>query len=224
MATENEVLSKLGLTPEQIVGYVYAGMFIAFAVVAVDAPFVKEAVKSLGGLLSTMVVLSLGVGAFVFYRRIIGEFVLYHAHHAVHRTLDLVLGRKGHALTSCTAYLAFKGVPLGSRRAAYTAIREVFFDKHARRRLDLAHGEIHVLYLTAIGCFAVTLYLLFDHAGGLTNNAWPSVGALSYLGALWADIQQHSVETQMLKVLDEAKLRSFLEGGGYLHQGTKQKA
>ncbi len=209
MGTGKEIFTSLGLTPERVVAYAYAGLFVAFAGAIVDPVAVKRLVDSLGGFLSTLVTLALGVAVYVFHRQVLGELFLYHVHHLIHRGLDFLAGRSGNQLSSSTAYLGYLGVPLGSRRNAYGAIREVFLDEETKRRLDLAHGELHVLNLTAVGCLAVGLLRLFG-SGRAASLPWIVAGIVTYAGALVGEIRQHSLETRMLKSLDYKSLMDFL--------------
>src|SRR5436309_568231 len=217
MANEEDLLAKIGVTSEELVGYLYGGLFVAICAALVDNARVKSIVEALGDFVSAIAVLGLGVGVYVLYRRIIGEMVLYHVHHMCHRVVDFVAGREKENLTSSTAFLGYLAVPLGRRRAAYSAVRETFFDTNTKRRIDLAHGELHVLYITAVGSVAAYLYLRLSTPGRI-SLAWLVISIVSYLGALVGDIKEHSFETHVLKMIERTRLEKFLLDGGYLRK------
>lgn len=219
MDTENELLSRLGVTPEQVVGYFYAGLFSAVVCSLVAPAATKATVDNLGPVLATLAAFALGVGIYVLYRRLIGELLLYPIYHAVHGLIDALFRRPPERRTSTTNYLGGLGVPLGCRRIAYTTIREVLFDTETQRRLDLAHGEIHVLYLTAIECWLAALYLRFEAQP--VAGAWIITALLAFLAALFSDTRQHSLEVQLLRNFGAERLRTFLEESGYLDTRKK---
>jgi len=219
MATEDTIVVRLGVTPEQLIGYAYSG-FLAFVIgTIIDRSFAAQLVEALGGFLTAVVALTLGVGIYVFYFRLLGEFVLYPFQHLVHSCLDWVRGRTAQHPTSCIGYLGAFGVPIGLRRAAYEATKALYYkDLRVRRRIQLAHGEIHVLYLTAVETVAAAIYVyLHDgHAG-----YWIAFAAAFYLAALIADVHQHSLECGMLKSPIYGDLGEFLDRSGFLAKPAK---
>jgi hypothetical protein len=215
MGTGDELYTKLGLNPERVAGYVYSGLFTSVVAAFLAPNAVRGLVDSLGGVLSTLAALALGIAVYVFYRQLIGEYFLYPLHHLLHGFLDSAFRRSGERLTSSTAFLAYLGVPFGHRRDAYTTIREIYLQEMTRTRLDLAHGELHVLYITACGCLVVVLCGLLS-PGRDVGLVWIIGGIVSYLAALVGDIHQHSLETQMLKRIDRAELLEFLFKAGYV--------
>jgi len=218
MDPEEQILGRLGLTPEQVVGYLYAGLFSALLTAIVAPVRIKAVVDALGGFLATIAVLAMGIAIYVAYRRLLGECLLYPCHHAIHKLVDRLFRRHLGRVTSTTALLAVYGVPFGSRREAYTTIRELLFDAEMRRRLDLAHGEIHVLYITAVGCFCVIIYQIFE-VPSRSNWGWLLALAVSYSAAVFADIQQHSLEAQLLRNQGKDSIISFLGRHGFLQDG-----
>lgn len=212
MATEDAVIVRLGLTPEQLVGYSYAGLLSTFIATLLEPDAVSRIVMALGGVLSGLVALALGVGIYVLYFKILGEFVLYPLQHLVHLALDRLRGKVGSHVTSCVRYLGGLGVPVGQRRAAYEALKASFYPEPLRRRIQLAHGELHVLYLTAVECSAAALYLQMS---GRQAQIWWVVAASVYFAALVGDLRQHTLECHMLKSRRQPEVNKFLTDGGY---------
>ncbi len=215
MDKTNPIIERLGLTPEQLIGYPYAGLLAALLCAIVNPDFVKHIVDTLGTLLSTLVVLGTGVGIYAIYFKIIGEWFLYPLHHAIHRSTDNICKTINENYTSTTAYLGYLGVRIGKRRMAYEAIKSSFFNPpELRRRIQLSHGEVHVLYLTAIETFACALYIYFFNTP-LPIKYFLILSGISLLGAIGFDIRQHSLETHLMKT-KESELKEFLQKGCYL--------
>ena len=212
MSGEDAVIVRLGVTPEQLLGYGYAGLLASFVASLIEPNFVKHLIAALGPFLAAIVALALGVGIYVAYFKIVGEFLLYPFHHLVHKLVDRVRKRIGKVGTSCVAYIGELGVPFGQRRAAYEAIKAAYYQDRERRRIQLAHGELHVLYLTAVEAGAAALYLF---ARARPTEVWATTAIVFYVAALIADLRQHTLECYMLKTRAETELRKFLNDAGY---------
>lgn len=210
---ENAIVSRLGVTPEQLIGYVYSGILAVFIVTQVEPAFIKKTIDTTTALLFTIIALIIGIGLYVFYFRIIGEFVLYPFQHLVHWFVDRLRGKTGREHTSCVRYFGALGVPVGFRRFAYEAIMALFHSDDVRRRIQLQHGELHVLYLTAVEGFAAAAYLFFQ---GRDFQIWLVVGTVFFLGALLGDLRQHMLECTMIKAKGEQEVKKFLKDVGCL--------
>jgi len=217
MASEDTIIARLGVTPEQFVGYAYAGLLLVLIAAVVEPTAVKEIVGTLGGFLSAIVGLALGIGVYTLYFRILGEFLLYPVHHLAHLALDRMRGKSGLQHSSCVAYLGALGVQVGQRRAAYQAVKAAFFPQSDRRRIQLLHGELHVLYLTAVETAAAAIYLLTkDRSSNV--KAWFAFSAVCYIAGLLGDLHQHTLECYMLKAHPQRNVLSFLAEAGYVSQ------
>ncbi|HEX9670795.1 MAG TPA: hypothetical protein VGC93_15085 [Thermoanaerobaculia bacterium] len=214
MADEGAVVKGLAVTPEQLLGYAYAGLLSAVIAAALEPSRVQGFVGSLGGLLASLAALGIGVGIYVLYFKVVGEFLIYPLQHALHRLVDYARGRRAAFSTSSVAYLGYLGVRFGHRRAAYEAIKAFFFEGKARRRIQLAHGELHVLYLTAVEAAAAASYLA-GHKRPYTHWLWSA--AIVFGAAIVADTRQHMIEASMLRAHDPEEVQQFLSNGGYRH-------
>jgi hypothetical protein len=214
MATD-AIFKRLGVTPEQLVGYYYAGVFVALAATSIDHDRVKSLVDALGSVLAAMVVFGIGIGTYVLHRRVVGELLLYPLIHLVHSFVDRLVGHTEARATSCTGYLRYLGVTLGNRRSAYNAIRSAFLDETTRRQLDLAHGELHVLFLTAI-VSGVTAGIKSLSQRPVWSRAWVAVAVFCFIAGVVADIRQHSLETSLLRLQGESNVKHFLARGGFI--------
>jgi hypothetical protein len=166
------------------------------------------------------------MGAFIFgiYRYLIGELLLYPLTHYMHNFDDRLRKRDS---TNPVQYLRDRGVSsYREAREAYTVIRRELFKKEDRERLDLAHSEIHILYITAVE-FAVTcLYLWLKEfpsppIAHLLVASMPLLIPLlvAILAAMLADIQQHKIEHRLIKYkMPGYELKEFLLNRGYIEK------
>lgn len=219
MDEKTSLLQTLGVTPEQIIGYAYAGLLAAACFAIVDSQSIKSFIDSIGSLLSTLIFLGLGIGIYTFYFLVLGEFILYPFQHFLHRLMDKIRKKSGAQHTSTIAFIGYLGVPIGYRRAAYEAIKSDFYDVEERKRIQLAHGELHVLYLTAVELSVTALYLRF--ALGNSNLQFIVMALIAYLGALIGDTRQHSLEAHKLKTYGQEKVKNFLLEIGYISSDNK---
>jgi len=213
MTTEDALIKRLSVTPEQLIGYAYGGLLAVLILAIIQPSFVQSLVSSLGGILATLVALGVGVGIYVLYFKVIGEFALYLIQHAVHRVFDWVRKTPPEKHTSCVAYLGYMGVGFGYRRAAYETIKASCYEIETCRRMQVSHGELHVLYLTAVETGIAAGYLWI---AGRDYTPWLLTAGIAYIAALIADTRQHFLEAAMLRAQPEAKIRKFLTDGGFL--------
>lgn len=224
MDTNSSLLKSLGVTSEQMIGYAYAGLLAALCYAIVDAQSIKALIEALGAFLSTLVFLGLGIGIYTFYFLVLGEFILYPLQHLIHLLIDKICKQTGKKHTSAISLIGFFGVPLGYRRSAYEAIKSSFFNIEDRKRIQLAHGELHVLYLTAVEFTVVAIYLRFFL--GNTNPNIVILAIIAYIGALIGDIRQHSLEAYKLNSYGQEKVKEFLSSQGFIPEieGTNNSA
>lgn len=170
---------------------------------------------SLGGVLSVFAVIAIGFVIFIFYRYIIGEYIIFPIQHIIHYLFDIILKRTKEKTTSSINLLKHLEVPNGIRRDAYTSIRDAFIDDKTRARWDLIHGEIHALYITSIIFLGISVFLKLNING---NNIWlwALIGIIVLISAIIADTHQHMVETRMIKALNREDLKKFLIQEGHI--------
>ena len=213
MLDEGAIVKRFGVTPEQLIGYAYAGLLAVIISAIIQPTLIKDLVASLGGFLIALAALGLGIGIYALYFKVIGELLLYPIQHKVHRLLDFVRRIPAEKYTSSVAYLGHLGVPRGYQRASYEALKASFYDPETCRRVQVAHGELHVLYLTAVESFVAAIYLA---ANGCDYTLWGWGTAVVYVAALIADTKQHVIEAAMLRAKPESEVKDFLSKGGYL--------
>ncbi len=212
--TEHPLVKSFGVTPEKVVGYAYAGLLAAVCLGLARPDILEQVVEALGLLLSVAVAFAIGIGIYAFYFNVIGEFILYPFQHTLHFLLDLIWRKTGQNHTCDIAYLGYLGVPIGLRRQAYETLKSEFYELERRRRIQLAHGEIHVLYLTFVELIVVGIYLVFHQS--IPHAPFLFASLIVYFGALIADIKQHSIEAHLLKAYNEKELRKFLIKRGFI--------
>lgn len=210
------MIGKFSLS--RLLRYGYGGFLLVGILSLIEQEFVKSSIAAAGSVLAPLVVFFVGVCIFVVYRYVLGEFILYQLTHATHKILDRCMYGKGE-VSSPTGYLQSLGVSWWQKRTAYTDIRRELFDKEQQERLDLAHSEIHVLYITAIEFFAAAAYLYLSINGSSRpfSITFFLVGAvLTLIAASITDIQQHRIEYRLLRYgIEFDRLVGFLRKRGY---------
>lgn len=197
--------------------YAYGG-FLLVGLATVFAPnAVRQALTVAGPAVSLLVIFFAGACIYVVNRHVLGEFLVYPLMHVVHAILDrLTLGQD--QSSSVLHFMGTLGVPLLARRAAYTQIRREFLTGPLRVRLDLAHTEVHVLYITALEFTGASLYLFLRTAPDVRNAlVCLSIGILVLIAGFITDIQQHKLEYGILThAFTNDALSTFLSGRGFI--------
>lgn len=218
MADEPRLLRKLNF--ERLLGYSYSGILLLFIVAIIEPIIITPIINSLGVVLVILMVFALGATIYVIHRYVLGEIFLYPFLHLAHLVWDRIWGRSGLYSTSTTSYLGALGVRLGERRAAYNVVREQFFHHYLRDRLDIAHGEVHMLWITVDELLVASAYLIVIDRHAIVLL---SISLIIAVCATIADIRQHQFESHFLKHAEHrGKLRPFLEEIGYLSSQNEQ--
>lgn len=207
------IIRSLGVTPEQLIGYAYTGFLCLACLAIVDAPSVKGLSDAVGSGLLVVIALAAGVAGFTFYFRVVGEILLFPMQYFVHHWLDRLLGRKGEQHTATLSFLHSLGVPWLRCHAAYQEIKANFYPSGPRTQIQLTHGELHVLYVTA------TTLLGFSAYAGQSSPRFVSmlfVGLATLAAAILSDTIQQSIETHALSSVDRSQLLSFLRQKGLI--------
>lgn len=199
----------LGLS--RLLRYGYAGfLLLGVFLLTSDTSKLKPAIEAAGSVLGPIVVLAAGAGIYVLYRYLLGEWLLFPLAHGLDWLMWKVFPRSLEPVSPIW-YLARLGVRFGSRRLAYNTVRRAGLEPAIAERLDVAHSEAHMPYLTAVifiasyGTFARQEVLLL----------W--LGLLTLAAALANDVRQHREELPTLKGhLSERKLQELLKTHGFI--------
>jgi len=116
--------------------------------------------------------------------------------------------------THTVAYLHAIGVERGQGREAYNTFRRHYFSEHGEKKtaegLDIAHTELHMLWLTLYVTLPAGIYW------GATDRleravVFLAVSAVVACAAFYAEVVQMQLETGMLKAAHrEGELQPFL--------------
>ncbi|MBA7683660.1 hypothetical protein ES703_92034 [subsurface metagenome] len=181
----------------------------------------KDFVDALGGIVSTLVIIAFGASIYIFYRYVLGEFLIYPFTHFIHYLFD-----KKNEPTSPTGYLRrIKKLKIGQVREAYTDIRRHFFEEKLRDKLDLDHSEIHLLWLTSvIGIFLFIYLSLVGNTDCMTRFSVFIASIFVYIAATIIDIKQHKKEYRLISEPSrQSDLDNFLNNHGYYIKKQPQK-
>ena len=134
---EPRFLSEVGIV--RILRYGYGGMLLALLSAAIEPKAVALVVNTLGTIFALLTALGIGAGIYVVHRHVVGEVFLYPVLHFIHHIWDKIRRSSGVNSTNTVAYLRALGVKWGNGRAAYSAVRRLFFESNVREQLDIAH-------------------------------------------------------------------------------------
>lgn len=208
-----KAINALTVSAEKLIGYFYAGL-LTMAILAIENQnFVESFVKATGGFLAAIICFAVGICIFTIYFRILGGFAIYLFQHAIHILFDLLCRRKPHERTSTIGLLVYLKVPLLRTRGAYEKIKESFFTQQERSGIQIAHGELHVVYLTSVITFST--YFIIKCTTGTPSNIYLLIAIISFLAALIGDTRQHSHEAFLIKIKIE-DIKEFLSEHGYI--------
>lgn len=213
---------KMGITEIGVVRllrYGYGGVLLFFLLALINHAKAKEVIEALGPVMAPLVALALGAAIYVLHRHVVGELFLYRLFHCLHSNVwDRWYGRTGVNATDSVAYLRAIGAARGEGRAAYNMFRRRYFAEHEMKDtaegLDLAHTELHMLWLTFDEVLLAGIYVLLT-GGWKVSAPFLIVAALVACGGICAELVQMQIETGLLKAAQEKKeLQPFLEKYG----------
>jgi hypothetical protein len=215
MVDSGDVLDRVGLGAEGILGYFYTGALLGFLWWKLRTPEVQEFASSMGGLVYALGTLMLGVGVYVASFRFIGEFILFPLQHLIHEILDTrLLNRASSESTSPIRLLQAIGVDLGHRRFAYNSLKDELLLEQRRSPVALIHAEVGMLYVTAIELLGAALVVAFGWSQPFSASPLLLVGSLSLMAALASDTKQHVQEAAQLRQIGAAEVTRFLTEKG----------
>jgi hypothetical protein len=194
------------------VRYAYPG-FLAAALLGVNYGDEFNTLLTTVGL-SFLVIFAFVFGAaiYVLYRFVVGECLLFHLVHLIHRLAHKIFKLQ----PGVVEWLVDLGVPLGQRRAAYTYLRSKKSDDKEVQYLDYIHTELHILYITGIELCGFGIYLSTDPQKSGRAYIWVSVAIL--LAGILADIRSHISEARYWRYSNAAGpqfVTKLLAEGGF---------
>ncbi|MCJ7577544.1 MAG: hypothetical protein MUO91_03755 [candidate division Zixibacteria bacterium] len=221
MGTVETLIGRLSIST--ILRYGYGGFLLVGLLALRDHVQVEAWIKATGTVVAPLIVFCVGACIYVVYRYVVGEFLFYPFMHSVHFLTDRLFYRDGQR-TSPTGFLGQGGMCFSQRRQAYTAIRRGFFEPCMRETLNLAHSEIHILYLTAVEFAAATSLWWTDPSHKVVSWVFIVAAAVTFIAAVVTDINQHKMEYRLLRNLkDKVALTNFLSLTGYQFQWPNEE-
>jgi len=208
------MLKELNLS--WLIRYGYSGMLLYLMLVIAYPAKVKVYTDAAGPVLAPLVVLTAGACIYVFYRHIVGEWVLFPLAHLVDYGGNR---RNGQEASSMICHLYKLGVPANNLRQAYTALRREFLLPDIKKQLDLAHSEVFVLYISVAELGALGCVLWWQHANGFPLVL--AAAGLILVSALAADVRQHRSEYRTMMIGGSEPYIDFLKKLGYLQERSR---
>jgi uncharacterized membrane protein len=208
-----KAVKVIGDSAERFIGYLYSGILILILLTIEDRQFVESFVKATGGILTAIICMSAGIGVYAIYFRLIGELFLFPLHYIMHTILDVVTGRWGEKRTCSLGVLHLYGVNFLSLRGSYEFIKRAFLNKEEGADIGVAHGELHVLYITSLILFMT--YWILEYFSKQPSSLYLFISLVVYVAALIGDIRQHKSETFILKA-NKSKVVELLKRAGYI--------
>jgi len=215
----NDVLKRMSI--DKIVRYFYAGYLFLIVLIIFNKSETLPIIKELGAVNTAICCFSIGAFFYIVYRYVIGEIFLYWLVYIIHWMIELISKEKLNVISFMKKY----NVPVLKSRIFYNYLRRSFFNNEDRKKLDYAHSEIHMMYLTSLILFVV--YFYFYCFLILANGSSFYVllgGVIILLSGIIIDIQQHRIEIRKLKYeFDDGKVIECLKKIGVKNPQPKQK-
>ncbi len=199
-----DMIEKLSLN--KFLNYGYSGFLLLGIIYLNDNLFVRSLVENLGPVISVILTLSLGATAFIAYRYILGELLIYPLVHVLHKFIS----PKTSTLVFLKDVMSVK-YNVFFLRNIYNSIRRRFFSKELLGKLDLAHAEIHVIYVTSIQLIGNFFYLTLHKPNDPNKTYWLVLGLIFLAVGMVADMWQHSNECGVLKRIKNEKVEGVSE-------------
>lgn len=213
-------MKDLGLTVNQILRYGFGGILL-FLLAAIIEPYKTwQLVDILGEVFFPFIALAIGILIYVFYRPILGRWILWPFFDLIHGWFESMWGyKKNQANThNCKRkYLInkFKVAPARNAIDAYRLIRDNKFDKEVAESFQTQHSEIHLLYITFIVIILAAPYIYFVK-GNINWAIFSCVMAIACLTmGMVSDIQLCRVECAYMKTLSDEEVTNLLKRAGY---------
>ncbi len=208
----SKVYDLLALSIERIIGYTFSGILLLFLFVY-NSENPELYIREIAGrtTLTIIACLVIGLGSYTIYFRLLGNFLLFPIQHLLHGLKDIVFNERGDNHTSTIFLLHHYGVNILRCRDAYEAVKDHIFSGDNAISVQLAHGELHVLYLMSVTAFLQVYidFLRFRTVG----VAYYATAAFLYFCAVLGDTAQHSKEAFRIKAHRASVINFLLEEG-----------
>lgn len=217
-------MKELRESLNEVFRYGYGGLF-AFLVAAIIAPNeTKTTIKALGSVLPGLIAFAMGSAIYVFYRNLLGDFIVLPLVHYIHKTIDDRQGRTGEQVSCKMAYVFNKysrHFDLGSHRLftgqrVFRMLRDrgIAFPEDMRARFEIAHSELHLIYITFFVCLggAVAYAIIKENYYSLWASV-PATLAILVVG-VFGDIRLNKRECDQLKNMDAGQEKRAMDAIG----------
>ena len=216
-------LKDFGVSINEVIRYGYGGFLLFLLTAAVEPDFFDRVRGSLGDVLTIISAFAIGSVIYIFYRPIIGEWILYWLCKRLHR-------KKRSAMCKLCYLEERHRVSRENSVNAYRLVRDKLFVDKARERYHRQHSEIHLLYVSFTVLLGFSLFVCIKwFAGGYIAQPlrfWDVLGltipllptGLSFLALLCAltgmvaDVHLCEDECAYMRSLNQRYVRQLLEG------------
>ena len=198
---------KLNLSLSQIIRYGYGGFLLIGILLIFQPDIIKKSIDSAGAIVAPIAILSIGACIYIIYRYVIGELIIYPLTHLIHYLIDRIKGKM--VISSPVRLFKSYGIPSFQVRSAYNQIRWELLEEADKKRLDFAHSEIHVLYLTSVE-FLITYWILYYNSTTNVKDYFLIGFFILVIAGFITDIRQHMSEYRFLKS-KEQEIKDFLK-------------
>ena len=190
----NDVLKRLSI--DKVVRYFYAGFLFLIGLIIFNKSEVLPIIKELGAVNTAICCFTVGAFFYTIYRYVIGEILLYWLVYVIHWLIELPFKEKLNVFSFMKQYK----IPVLKSRIFYNYLRRSFFSDEDREKLDYAHSEIHMMYLTSLILFIIYFYVKCYLTIANNSSFYVFVSACVILSSgIIIDIQQHRIEIRKLK-------------------------
>lgn len=230
---------KLGISLNEIIRYGYGGLLL-FLVAAIVEPATTATVTTLlGSIFAGVVAFGIGSAIYVFYRPILGEYVVYPTYEAIHAVIDWLNGdsaadREGKSTTTCKLKFLKERCNVAPRHApnAYRMIRDGLFDEDRRKVFNRYHSEFYLLYssFTVFGAACAYILAKWRLYGGVLDRrdegfflAFALLSVLCLACGILADVTICRHECAHLKTMDIEKMRQLVQQLEFCERQTPKR-
>ncbi len=205
-----EILKRLSIN--KVVRYFYAGFLFLIGLIIYNKTEILPIIKDLGSVNTAICCFAIGAFFYTIYRYVIGELFLYWLVYIIHWLIELPLKEKLNVI----AFLRENNVSFTKSRIYYNNLRRYIFNEEERKKLDYAHSEIHMMYLTSFVLVITVLYSKHFIENSIINNSYILIaGIVIFVAGIIMDVQQHRIEMRKMKYeIGNERLRKSFENIG----------
>lgn len=99
---------------------------------------------------------------------------------------------------------------------SYESIKNELFEENTLRKIQLSHGELHVLYLTFIESSIMIILIKWFNFSMISPFPFIFISCVSFIGAIISDIRQYSYEAHIIKNIGAEKIKEYLSKNGFI--------